>query len=212
MSKLTVIVDGECAVITVDAHETKVVMNGPTSWTAPELAMAGLPGQLPGHGCIKITPDDLVLIKSTTGKQIDPEGVNHPKHYNSHPCGLEVIEVTNYLYSFNLGCVFKYVVRADHKDGLQALKKALWYADEETRNREYCTAKELLKQNGFRWAKLRDNLDAFYRHEPDSLVQQVLHVLFGMYFDSGHKPEDLRDAVSALLRQRNDDAKKQDGK
>lgn len=54
--------------------------------------------------------------------------VNHPSHYNSHPSGIEVIEITQHM-DFLLGNVVKYVLRCDHKGGIEDLKKARWYID-----------------------------------------------------------------------------------
>lgn len=34
--------------------------------------------------------------------------INHPIHYNSHPSGIECIEVAHHM-SFNLGNVIKYI-------------------------------------------------------------------------------------------------------
>nr|DAW17363.1 MAG TPA: nucleotide kinase [Caudoviricetes sp.] len=57
--------------------------------------------------------------------------VNNPRHYTSHPSGIEAIEVTKYM-SFCLGNVMKYIWRADHKsDRLQDLEKAAWYLQQE---------------------------------------------------------------------------------
>jgi len=54
--------------------------------------------------------------------------VDHPKHYNVHPSGVECIEIMERLGS-NLGSAFKYIWRADekHDTPLTDLKKALWY-------------------------------------------------------------------------------------
>jgi hypothetical protein len=60
--------------------------------------------------------------------------VNHPKHYTSHPSGLECIQVTRHM-SFNLGNVVKYLWRSDHKNGLEDLKKAAWYLNDEIEKR-----------------------------------------------------------------------------
>lgn len=58
--------------------------------------------------------------------------IDHPAHYNSHPSGIEAIEVCRWL-SFNLGNAFKYVVRRDLKgDRAENLGKALWYCRDET--------------------------------------------------------------------------------
>lgn len=60
-----------------------------------------------------------------TDNDFDP--VHRPKGYNSHPSGVEAIEVGRHLTAdwFN---AFKYVFRAEHKNGKQDLDKALWYA------------------------------------------------------------------------------------
>lgn len=55
------------------------------------------------------------------------ESVNHPKHYNQHPSGVECITVVEHM-GFNLGNAIKYIWRADLKgDAFEDLRKALWY-------------------------------------------------------------------------------------
>lgn len=61
--------------------------------------------------------------------------VNHPSHYTSHPSGIECIQITRHM-GFNLGNAFKYIWRADLKNGLEDLKKAKWYIDDEIAKRE----------------------------------------------------------------------------
>ena len=67
--------------------------------------------------------------------------VNHPPHYNSSEakctCGrqIECIDVTRHL-NFNLGNVVKYVWRHSHKDGLEGLRKAQWYLNDEIKKLE----------------------------------------------------------------------------
>ena len=56
--------------------------------------------------------------------------VNHPPHYTKHPSGVECIEITEHM-NFNVGNAVKYLWRADHKNGLEDLKKARWYVDRE---------------------------------------------------------------------------------
>lgn len=64
------------------------------------------------------------------------DSVNHPKHYNVHPSGVECIEVVRHM-SFNLGNVVKYLWRADEKGApLEDLKKARFYLDDEIKRRE----------------------------------------------------------------------------
>lgn len=59
------------------------------------------------------------------------DSVNHPKHYTSHPSGIEAIQVTRHM-SFNLGNVIKYVWRAGQKgDPIEDLRKAMFYLQDE---------------------------------------------------------------------------------
>lgn len=56
--------------------------------------------------------------------------VNRPDHYNSHPSGIECIQVTEHM-SFNIGNAVKYLWRYKGKNGLEDLKKARWYINRE---------------------------------------------------------------------------------
>ena len=57
--------------------------------------------------------------------------VNHPKHYTSHPSGVECIEITEHM-NFCLGNAVKYVWRASLKGKeIEDLRKARWYIDRE---------------------------------------------------------------------------------
>jgi hypothetical protein len=58
------------------------------------------------------------------------DNVNHPKHYNSHPSGVECIDVVEHM-PFNVGNAIKYLWRADHKNGIEDLQKAAWYVNRE---------------------------------------------------------------------------------
>lgn len=61
--------------------------------------------------------------------------VNNPKHYTSHPSGVECIQITEHM-SFNLGNTIKYLWRADEKGApLEDLKKAAWYLNREIEKR-----------------------------------------------------------------------------
>ena len=64
------------------------------------------------------------------------EAVNHPKHYTSHPSGVECIQVTEHM-GFNLGNAIKYIWRADLKhDAIEDLEKAAWYVNREIERRK----------------------------------------------------------------------------
>lgn len=65
----------------------------------------------------------------------DNDVVNNPKHYNSHPSGVECIQITEHM-DFVLGNALKYIWRADLKNGIEDLKKAQWYIARELENRE----------------------------------------------------------------------------
>ena len=59
------------------------------------------------------------------------EQVNHPKHYTSHPSGVECIEITEHM-NFNLGNAIKYIWRASLKGKeIEDLRKARWYVERE---------------------------------------------------------------------------------
>lgn len=67
--------------------------------------------------------------------------VNHPKHYNNSDakcdCGrrIECIDVTRHM-TFNIGNAVKCLWRFQDKNGLEDLKKAKWYLEDEIKKRE----------------------------------------------------------------------------
>jgi len=78
-------------------------------------------------------------IQQCTGtmeyKEIEEDMVNHPKHYTTHPSGVECIEITRH-YCFSIGNAIKYLWRAglkqeqgmdDKEKEIQDLEKAIWY-------------------------------------------------------------------------------------
>lgn len=55
--------------------------------------------------------------------------VNHPRHYTSHPSGIECIDVVEHM-PFCEGNAVKYLWRAGMKGAkIQDLEKARWYID-----------------------------------------------------------------------------------
>ncbi len=60
------------------------------------------------------------------------DSVNHPKHYTSHPSGIEAITITEHM-GFNVGNAVKYLWRAGLKSpsAMEDLKKARWYVERE---------------------------------------------------------------------------------
>lgn len=64
------------------------------------------------------------------------EQIDHPKHYNAEKIeAIDVIE--DWKLNFSLGCVIKYVCRAEYKDStIQDLEKASWYLTREIERRK----------------------------------------------------------------------------
>lgn len=58
--------------------------------------------------------------------------VNHPKHYNAHPAGIECVTVAEHM-GFNIGNAIKYLWRAGLKteNPIEDLEKARWYIERE---------------------------------------------------------------------------------
>lgn len=70
---------------------------------------------------------------------MEHHAVDHPKHYTSHPSGVECITITEHM-GFNLGNAVKYIWRADLKgDAIEDLLKARWYVERELQKRGYPT-------------------------------------------------------------------------
>lgn len=69
---------------------------------------------------------------------VKEDKVNHPKHYTSHPSGVECITITRH-YCFSIGNAIKYLWRAGLKKELglsdklkeiEDLNKAIWYIND----------------------------------------------------------------------------------
>jgi len=74
---------------------------------------------------------DKIQTYVTGDRPVTDAAVNHPKHYTSHPSGVECIVVTEHM-NFCIGNAIKYLWRAGLKaDELEDLKKARWYIDRE---------------------------------------------------------------------------------
>jgi hypothetical protein len=64
------------------------------------------------------------------------DNVNNPKHYNSHPSGIQAIQVTEHM-NFCLGNAVKYILRCDYKgNDIEDLEKAAWYINREIERRK----------------------------------------------------------------------------
>jgi hypothetical protein len=68
--------------------------------------------------------------------------VEHPTHYNSHPSGIECIEVTAHC-NFCIGNAIKYLWRAGLKgDAITDLEKARWYITREIERIKGCHGRQ----------------------------------------------------------------------
>ena len=72
-------------------------------------------------------------------KEQKTDNVNHPSHYNSHPSGIECIEIARH-HNFNIGNTIKYLWRAglkseegmeDADKQVEDLNKDIWYINDE---------------------------------------------------------------------------------
>jgi hypothetical protein len=74
--------------------------------------------------------------------------VNNPKHYTSHPSGIDCIQITEHM-GFNLGNAIKYVWRSDLKnDAIEDLSKAIWYIQREIERRKKVELDSYLEECG----------------------------------------------------------------
>lgn len=92
---------------------------------------------------------DCAILKSTIADyndfvttSIETDSVKHPRHYCSHPSGVECIQITEY-YDFCIGNAIKYLWRnglkkeqglSDKEKQIEDLEKAIWYINREIEN------------------------------------------------------------------------------
>ncbi len=76
--------------------------------------------------------DCMTDVRQLADALIGCDPVNHPSHYNSHPSGIECIQITEHM-NFNLGNAVKYIWRAGLKSDapITDLEKARWYIERE---------------------------------------------------------------------------------
>lgn len=99
------------------------------------------------------------------------ESVNHPKHYNSHPAGIECIDIIRH-YTCDIANALKYLWRAglkaelgkdDADKEIEDLKKALWYIEDYNDNfTTYYVAKE-------------KRIKAIVREVTDHSIEEITH-------------------------------------
>ena len=117
------------------------------------------------------------MSESTTGKEIDPGGVNHPAHYNIDPSGVECIDIVRWM-SFNVGSAFKYLFRAGKKsteNPIKDLNKAVWYLKDELSM--FPGDRLLVRTN-------RSKFAAEMERVIDSREGDIQQAMYGIYWDN----------------------------
>lgn len=88
---------------------------------------------------ISNTVGDFLKYKAKCTEDFFNDPVNNPKHYNSHPSGIECIEITEHM-NFCVGNAIKYLWRAGLKSDadlnqisktIEDLEKAIFYIERE---------------------------------------------------------------------------------
>lgn len=82
--------------------------------------------------------------------------VQKPKHYNTDASGIECIDLVEHL-GFNCGNAVKYVWRKDEKNGLEDVKKSLWYVERESSQGNFHVAPEARVLVAYLCRRFRDS-------------------------------------------------------
>lgn len=97
---------------------------------------------------------------STMAEEYD--NVNHPRHYTSHPSGVECVDIIRY-YCFTIGSAIKYLWRcglkkeqgmSDIDKEIEDMKKAIWYIKD--RIHQINPHKFFYPKNGHHYTILQD--------------------------------------------------------
>ena len=123
------------------------------------------------------------------------DAVRHPRHYTSHPSGVEVINYSR-LLPFGPGSAVKYVMRRDLKGNpIQDLDKAIWFLNDSI-------------DSGVRYSSTRDMQRAVRPVIEAEEHPEVRVFLRSLYYPSERHwvdyAPDLTEAVWALQKLRKD--------
>lgn len=106
------------------------------------------------------------------------EEVDHPAHYNSHPSGVEAIDVIEDL-PFNIGTAIKYLFRRGHKGSLLTdLRKAHWYVERELARRRQRTPRALMLAYVSVDHASRERIQLVLVAEADPQIRSIFQALF----------------------------------
>lgn len=112
-------------------------------------------------------------------KRLMSDQVNHPSHYNSHPAGIECIDVIEHM-PFNVGSAMKYLWRAGLKSGEpleQDMRKAVWYVEREIVRRKKTAKPEPLQTDRFLgkpisyWKTIQRKLEEHMIEDPSQITK-----------------------------------------
>lgn len=112
------------------------------------------------------------------------DNVNHPKHYTSHPSGVECIEITRH-HCFSIGNCIKYLWRAGLKDDsnqsikdkeIEDLQKTIWYIDNRINDLPNLTCIENYNDESFEHPS-KINLSIITEHYTNSIAT-AMNALF----------------------------------
>lgn len=110
---------------------------------------------------------------ATTQSEDPNEKVDHPRHYNQHPSGIECIELIEHLPA-NLANAVKYIWRCGLKQSetpLRDLKSALWYTEREERRVELFELEE----------ETRPKTDVVWRALARQVIEEDCNGMLGRY-------------------------------
>lgn len=99
----------------------------------------------------------------TTQSKDPKEQVDHPRHYNQHPSGVECIEIIEHM-PCNLGNAIKYIWRCGLKQSsapLRDLRSAQWYVRRGLKRRQHFGAD----------GRLRSRADLIWRVKAEQLIE-----------------------------------------
>ena len=115
--------------------------------------------------------------------------VNHPKHYNSHPSGIECIRVIRCM-NLPLGNAVKYLWRAGLKDDaptVEDFRKAVWYIEDEYANGRGVS--NMVAPADIHWQTIK-------RHMPENVGMAFLYIWRFSFDEAGR--ETLRTAANHI--------------
>jgi len=102
----------------------------------------------------------------------------NPKHYTSHPSGIECIEISKHL-SACLAQAFQYVWRCGQKDDpIQELKKALWFIDAEL---------TITNFPSLNFHLIKDSISRIMDYESEHKGNALLHIAIARHHEVKHR-------------------------